>query len=337
MKRGGDDIDRDPEVRRIAQALGISGSGLSNKLCASAVHRVTAHMERFEIEPASLADVHAVVLDLTGVKVERVRDDDDLERISKRYAARQATAGVQLAFEFARNTEALVFRDDDADPRRPSFTALVDSRGERGYRAWFAERHEPAHLLIPDPSSRVAWRRTTVERPEPVEQVVDAIAARVGFWEPIVRPALDAALTAWSSVLAAFERTRADVAPGASRESSYRAFVQLVPFPLVLLRTDFGCRRGDPDNAQNSWCLRATTVLWNEAAERAGLLVWPNFRIPAHSVICDAREATLGREYAGADDLAAWRTESGRPLSNKSRYVWVTACGAWSSIELAAY
>lgn len=335
MKRGGDDIDRDPEVRRIAQMLGISGSGLSKKLCESAVQRVAAHMDRFDIEPASLADVHAVVLDLTGVKVERVEDDDDLERISKKYAKKQAAAGVQLAFEFARNTEALVFRDDDADPRRPRFTALVDSRGERGHRAWFAERHEPAHLLVPDPSGKVAWRRTTVERPEPVEQVVDAIAARVGFWEPIVRPALEAALRQERSLLAAFEKTRANIAPGASRESSYRAFVQLVPFPLTLLRTDFGCRRGDPENTQGSWCLRATTVIWNEAAERAGLVVWPNFRIPAHSAICEAREATSAQECSGADDLAAWRTESGRALSGTARHVWVTACGAWSSIELA--
>jgi hypothetical protein len=335
MARGEESVDRDEEVRRIAKTLGVAGPGLSEKLCAAAVDKVARYMERFDIVPVTLEDVHGVVLNLTGVKIERVENDVDLKRISQKYAKKQVAAGVQLEFEFARNTEAVVFRDDGGDARRPAFTALVDSRGEREYRAWFAERHEPAHLLIPDPSGKVAWRRTTTERPEPLEQVVDAIAARVGFWETIVSPALELALRQEKSVLEAFERARTDLAPRASRESCYRAFVRLVPFPLTLLRTSVGCRRGDPDNADGSLCLRATTVIRNDAAERAGLVVWPNFRIPPHSVISEAREATGARKCSGGDDLAAWRTDSGRPLSTTSRHVWVTACGAWSSIEVS--
>lgn len=335
MKRGGVDIDQDPEVQRIAGVLGITGANLGAKLSESAVEKVARHMERFDIVPAVLEDVHRVVLDLTGVKVERVENDNDLARISKKYAKKQAAAGVQLEFEFEQNTEAVVFRDDDGDARRPAFTALVDSRGEREYRAWFAERHEPAHLLIPDPSGKVAWRRTTTERPEPLEQVVDAIAARVGFWEPIVRPALELALRQEKSVLEAFERTRAELAPRASRESSYRAFVRLVPFPLTLLRTSLGCRRGDPKNVDGSLCLRATTAIWNEAAERAGTVVWPNFRIPAHSVLHEANAAPIRNVHAGPDDLASWRTESGRALSQRSLGVWVAGLGAWGTIEVA--
>lgn len=336
MKKAGVDVDRDPEVQRIARILGIGGPDLGEKLCESAVEQVTRHMERFDIDPATLEDVHRVVLDLTGVKVERVENDHDLARISRKYAKRQAAVGVQLDFEFARNTEAVVFRDDSGDARRPTFTALVDSRGKREYRAWFAERHEPAHLLIPDPSGKVAWRRTTTERPEPIEQVVDAIAARVGFWEPIVQPALDLALRQESSVLEAFERARTELAPRASRESCFRAFVRLVPFPLTLLRTSLSCRRGDPDNNEGSLCLRATTVIRNQAAERAGILVWPNFRIPAHSVLHETDGMLVRGVRARADDLASWRTESGRALSQRSLDVWVTGLGAWGAIELAA-
>jgi len=335
MKKGGADIDRDPEVQRIARVLNIGGPNLGEKLAKSAVDMVARQMERFDIVPACLEDVHRVVLDLTGVKVERVENDNDLARISKKYAAKQAAAGVQLEFEFARNTEAVVFRDDGGDARRPAFTALVDSRGEREWRAWFAERHEPAHLLIPDPSGKVAWRRTTTERPEPLEQVVDSIAARVGFWEPVVRPALELALRQEKSVLAAFERARVELAPRASRESSYRAFVRLAPFPLTLLRTSLGCRRGDPDNAEGSCCLRATTVIWNEAAERAGIVVWPNFRIPVHSVLQETNGAPVRKAQARLDDLASWRTERGRAISQCSLGVLVTGLGAWATIELA--
>ncbi|MDX2054220.1 MAG: hypothetical protein SFV15_17600 [Polyangiaceae bacterium] len=96
MKRGGDDIDRDPEVGRIAQVLGISGSGLSKKLVR--VRRPSCHGPHGPLRDraASLADVHAVVLDLTRAKVELVKDDDDLERFSKKYAKKQAACSARF-------------------------------------------------------------------------------------------------------------------------------------------------------------------------------------------------------------------------------------------------
>lgn len=335
MARGGEGVDRDEEVRRIAKTLGVAGPGLSEKLCTSAVDRVTQYMERFDIVPATLEDVHGVVLNLTGVKIERVENDGDLKRLSQKYAKKQIAAGVQLEFEFARNTEALVFREDNSDARRPAFTALVDSRGDRGYRAWFAERHEPAHLLIPDPSGKVAWRRTTAERPEPLEQVVDAIAARIGFWEPVVRPVLKQIVREERSLLAALERVRLALAPRASREASYRAFARMLPFPLTILRAEVACRRSDANNRDGSRCLRATTVIRNEAAERAGIVVWPNFRIPTHSIIHEAHECERGSVYRSQDDLSAWRTESGRALASRPLAIEVCARGAWATIEVA--
>lgn len=335
MARGGEIIDRDAEIRRIAEILGVTGPGLSDKLIATAVAKVARHMERFDIVPATLDDVHAIVLNLTGVKIERVESDSDLKRISQKYAKKQVAAGVQLEFEFAKNTEAIVFRDEASGARRPAFTALVDSRGDRGYRAWFAERHEPAHLLIPDPTGKLAWRRTTTERPEPLEQVVDAIAARIGFWEPIVRPTLEQVIREERSVLAALERARVTLAPNASREASYRAFARLLPFPLTILRSEMASRRADPHNHDGSRCLRATTVIWNDAAERAGIVVWQNFRIPSHSIIHEAHGNKLGGALRSSDDLRSWQTESGRALCLRTLGVEVNARGPWATIEVA--
>jgi hypothetical protein len=171
MSRSTLQIDRNPEVIRIAKTLGIGGSNLKSRICDAAVDKVRRRMDMLNIEPESLKDVHALVLDMTGVRIQRVDTDQDLERLAADFERKGPAIPVQLEFEFARNTEALVFRDDRADPRSASYTAVVDARGPRRSRAWFAERHEPAHLLIPDPSSRVAWRRTTVLRPEPVEQL----------------------------------------------------------------------------------------------------------------------------------------------------------------------
>jgi len=335
MKRQASAIDRDPEVQKIAKALGITGSGLRAKLCAAAVQRVSREMERYGIEPETLDDVHALVLNMTRVRVERVKNDVDLERVVRTHQKRQATLGVQLELEFANKTEALVFRDDGADARQPTFTAVIDARGERFFRAWFAERHEPAHLLIPDPSGKRAWRRTTEERPEPLEQVVDAIASEIGFWEPLVRPALTIALAEEATVLDAFDRVRRQLAPNASLEATYRAFTRLVEFPLTVVRSDFGCRRSDRRNLEGSRALRATTLIWNDAAERAGITIWQNFRIPNHSLIHAARGDSIETVRTSHDDLNAWGTEEGRPLAMRRRPVRVTARGAWATIEVA--
>lgn len=336
MKRGRALVDGDPEVIGIAKTLGIAGPNLGAKLCAAARDRVAQYMDRFNIEPHALDDVHSVVLDMTGVRIERVENDDDLARVSGKYAKTQVAVGVQLEFEFARNTEALVFRDEGADARQPTFTAVVDARGERGFRAWFAERHEPAHLLVPDPSGKRAWRRTTADRPEPLEQVIDAIASEVGFWEPLVRPVLELAVRQEATVLDAFDRVRRELAPHASQEATYRALARLVAFPLTVVRTQFGCRRGDPNNDENSYALRAQTIVWNEAAERAGTTVWQNFRIPTHSVIHEARGDVFEAARVQDDDLSRWRTESGQPLSRRPLVVRITAKGVWATIEVAA-
>jgi len=337
VKRGEALIDRDPEVRKIAVALGIAGPNLKAKLCDAAEQRVARRMELLRIEPKTLTtldDVHAVVLDMTGVRVERIESDDDLARIASKYKKTRPVLPVQLELEFRAQTEALVFRDEGADPRTPTFTAVVDARGERRFRSWFAERHEPAHLLVPDPSGRVAWRRTTAERPEPLEQVVDAIAARVGFWEPLVGPVLTAALRREQSVLEAFDCVRQALAPEASLEASYRALARIAPFPLTVLRTDLGCRRADRMNSEGSFALRAMTIIWNAAAERAGIVVWQNFRIPSHSVIHEAREDVRGVTKVQDDDLNAWRTERGQMLAKRSLPVRITARGHWATIEV---
>ncbi len=331
MSRHAHQIDQDPEVRAVAKTLGLMGPNLKAKICDAAVLRVMRRLGALGIVPENLDDIQALVLDMTRLRIERIDDDEDLEHLSSKLRRENPAVPVQLEFEFARNTEAVVYRDPLADPRAASFTAVIDARGSRRLRAWFAERHEPAHLLVPDPSNRAAWRRTTEERPEPLEQVVDEIASHVGFWKPVVIPVLHRALATEPSVLAAFDQTREVLCPHASQEASYRAFTRLTPFPLCVVRTEMACRRADPNNDDGSLALRATTVLWNDAAQTAGIRIWPNFRIPPHSVIHGAYDSGGSRD----DDLANWKTEAGRPLAGRPRPVRVTVQGSWATIQVA--
>lgn len=324
-------IDADPTVRAAAEQLGIPGSRmLLSAICDATEHQVHKWIDELGESPATLDDVHRIVLNRSRVRIERIECDEDLKRVESKLKA--LSVPVQLQFEFARDTEAVVVRNDSADTRSSSqYLAVVDARGDRIHRAWFGERHEPSHIVSRDPSAKVLSRRTKVERPEPIEVVVDAVAARIGFWEPVVLPVFNNELSRQPTVLEALEATKGVLAPGASVEATYRALARFCPRPLVILRSGEGCRTADRDSdPAKSWALRAQTVIRNEMAPSVGMQVWRNYRIPTDSVIASAISrwpVVLSEE----DNLGRWTSESGRSLA--SHPVRVTAKGSWATIE----
>lgn len=326
-------IDSDPAVKKLAATLGIAQErDLSREIARTAVGRVEVWMAQFDVEPGALRDVHDLVLSQTGLKVEHVRDDTDLTRITNIYRSENRGLPVQLAFEFDRDTEALVFR---RPTRHCPFLAVIDARGSRIHRAWFAERHEASHLLVPDPANEQVLRRTHVERPEPLEQVIDEVAAAVGFYEPIVRPVVQSAVARHPFLIDAFEEARRLLAPDASREASYRAFTRTMARPVLLLRVDVKPRKR-PSNVHellDSRALRVHAVVANEATSKHRMNVWPNFRIPKHSVIHHAFSDEEQDLYEEVDDLKTWNSSSGARLGPCR--VLVRARGAWASLELA--
>lgn len=307
-------------------------SHLSREISRRAVRAVEDWMDQYRIEPKTLDDVHLSTVNQTGLTIEHIVEDCDLDRISTRYQKETPGLPVQLEFAFERDTEALVFRRPSRDC---AFLAVIDARGDRIYRRWFAERHEVAHLLVPDPNPEEVWRRTRIERPEPLEQVIDEVAASVGFYEPLIAPVLARVLHENTFVLDAFDAARDLLAPDASREACYRAFARIVDFPLVLLRVDHRHRKRAKavKDVLETIALRAITVISNDLASRHRMEIWRNYRIPQHSVIHDA--FTSGSEiYSQIDRLEEWHSSSGTSLGPCR--VMVTARGRWAAVELAA-
>lgn len=328
-------IDRDPKVRALAAAMGIEQSRqLLSEIPKRACDRVGEWIATCGIEPASIDELHRLVLNQTRLRIERIETDLDLERITNAYEPEQPAIGTQLELEFEQGTtEALVLQ---RSPRDHQYLAIVDARGDRRHRAWFSSWHEPSHLVVPDPEARLLFRRTQVHRPEPLEQVIDAVASSIGFWEPIIRPALVRALRSHETVLEAFDAVREACVPEASRESTYRALAAMVDFPLVVLRVGYGGRRGDVTTTDRlqSYALRAKTVIRNGLAEGQKLVVWPNFRIPRHSAIVAAFERPPVRPLVQHDRLENWTDSKGNRLGPCA--VRVTAHGTWSVLEAAS-
>jgi len=325
-------IDRDHEVRALARAMGIRArEGLREAITQRATDIVSTWLDEASITPESLTDVHDLVLNRVSLRVERIGSDADLRLVSSKYATEMRGLPVQLSFEFESDTEALVIKRPSAARRSASkFLAIIDARGGRRRRAWFSERHEAAHLVVPDPQTQMVMRRSGAPKKDPLENVIDAVASRVGFWEPIVRPALKKALASCPDIISAFELVHRELCRDASAEAAYRAFVHYIDEPLVLIRSSLQSRAADRDDPARSLALRATMVVFNDHAARIGLRVWPNYRIPNESII---RRAHMNSRSTLRDieNLGSWPCETGRGLRNVA--VNVAARGAWAALR----
>lgn len=300
---------------------------LKAEIVSRAVGQVEGWLKKAAIEPERLEDVHDLICNMTRVKIVRVGSDAELERAKLELPP---AVPVQLDLEFGAKTEAVVIKRDARDRHGSRYVAIVDARGQRAKRAWFAARHEPSHLIIPDKGASVIWRRTKAERPEPLEQVVDAVASATGFWSSLVRRQFLASRSDAESLLDALEHAHQCLAPDASRAAAYLAMLAFVEHPALVLWSDFAPRRGQGDDL-STYALRVQRVLANPAAEKVGLTIWPNFRVPADSVIASAHGMTLSSAQVQEDNLARWPTKSGRGLPNFA--VRVTARGAWATVE----
>jgi len=326
-------IDDDPKVQIVARRLGVRvRKGLRFAIQDAAEARVRGWMNEFSLEPSSLSDVHLTTLNRLRLKVHQVKSDRDFHRIGSRLRTEMPNLPQQLELEFGeRDTEALLMRRRSGS-RSGRYVAVIDARGDRVHRAWYAERHEASHLLIEDPSTDHVWRRSGDSAP--IERVVDAVAARVGFWPDLVRPLVQAADGGDDGLLKAFGGLRQEVAPDASMEASFRAFARYLEYPALLLYCDLGARKGEQSKgaAASSYALRVRSVVWSSTAASHNLFIPHNYRIPKHSVIHEAGRAGPGKVFIQDDRLGRWTSSGGRRLADVP--VQVEARGRWALLTL---
>lgn len=327
-------IDRDRTVVEVAQRLGIHTEMDLLRAIPDAVERkVDAWLTDCGVVPETLEDVHRFVLNRTRLKVHRVEIDDDIRHISSLYQTEIPNLGIQLALEFGRDgTEAVLMR-------RPGgglsgrYVAIIDAREERARRAWYAERHEAAHLLVDDPSVEEVWRRSGDA--SPIERVVDAVAARVGFWPEVVRPVVHRVRpTVGIGLLDALAGCRASLAPEASTEASLRSFALYLNEPTLFVYCDMASRKAEErfGCAAPSFRLRVRAQVSSPSARSKGLFLPTNFSVPMHSIIHSAFDVGPVETLYQDDCLGNWSDSSGKTL--RALPIRIEAQGRWAVLTL---
>ena len=147
---------------------------------------------------------------------------------------------------------------------------------------------------------------------------MDTIAGEFSFYPQIVKP-----LARGEISFEKIEAIRAQACPEASFYSSILNLAKLWPTPCVWIEAKLAHKKGENGN-QHSFgfrepprpSLRAVHASPNEPARRMDLLVIPNFRVPAESIIHRVYYDDLSHAEA-VENLALWRSSDGKRLADR--------------------
>ena len=193
-----------------------------------------------------------------------------------------------------------------------------------------------AHLLTLTSQARLKFCRTHTEPDDkdPEEALMDVIAGEVGFCPELVRPHATGEIS--------FDRIadlRDQLCPDASEQASLIGLIKSWPAPCVLVQARPGLKAHErrslaqgrfPFHDGPEAVLRAVNVTVSSAAERAGMTIHRNMRIPDESVITRVFKNSV-TSLEAEEDLAWWTSSSGRGLT--PRPVTVRARRHWDAAE----
>ncbi len=243
---------------------------------------------------------------------EEVHGPADVVKLEDRYLKGKKEIGfAQLRGELVQpGVDALLFQRIHAGPRDPDRWVAVLNLQETCAKAYWNRFHEMIHRIAEPPQRILPFRRHQFEAANPVEALVDSVAAEVAFYGPAFRPIVERFASRKKLGCNVVEAIRASYAPTASLLSATKAVVKCWPKPAAALTAEFRGRLNAPGTDQ---ALRVTVQGYSETANLAGLAFFPNMRVPTGTPI-DITHRT-GVPADEAEHLGDWGTSTGENLT----------------------
>ena len=243
---------------------------------------------------------------------EEVHGPHDVEKLEERYLKLKREIGfAQLRPELAKpGVDALLFQRMHASERDRDRWVAVLNLQESDAKGYWNRFHELGHRIAEPPQAVLPFRRHQFEATNPVEALIDSVAADIAFYPPAVRPSIVDLARYGALTFDLIDTFRHGYAPTASLLSTMKAMVKFWPTPAAALTSEVRGRRGRPDLDR---ALRVAVQGCNDSARAAGMVFFPNMRVPPSSPIEVAFES--GADEEGREDLGQWRTSSGSALA----------------------
>lgn len=307
-------------VRKLANDLGLTPGddpvAAVLEYCRRKVRRVVR-----EFKCATLPQLLNTLAAHLDTRFVEIHSDSDLIRITKDYLAQGERVFATLENDLGPNVFAITFKLTNKKRWQRKYVSLIDCRGEKKWRSYYSKWHELAHLLTLTDQMRLAFTRTHCQADDakdPEEALMEVIAGTFGFWDEMIGRSARGEIS-FNSI----EELRAKHFPEASKQASVIGIVRAWDSPCVLISATLGLRQNERRSLRQgafdfaekpSPELRATKVTANDAAREAGLVIFPNMRIPKKSVIYRVFSEGLDQDEA-TENLSSWSTREGNRLA----------------------
>jgi hypothetical protein len=327
-------LDQAPEVVALAEELGLAGRGTPVE---AIIDYCLRRIGCWVAEAGGVLDIdqlESLVTERLQMVFEEVWSDADFDRLKAKYATGKKDAVfASLRMRLDDSTfGVLIRRKTAADDARDRYVAVIDCRGEKAARRFFTRWHEIGHrLTLVDELDEPVFR----SEKDPIERMMDEIAGRVGFYEPLFGPVFEEQMRGKKlltfETVEAVRRLRFAVA---SFQASLSACNRRLPTPVIYVEAA-SIHKADDQREINRGqrvlfeeCrpvakLRAVEVLPNPAAQKANFRIAPKMRIPENSVIHRLFLDEDGREAAGGENLNSWEHSGDKRLADQE--VWIEA------------
>lgn len=266
---------------------------------------------------------------------EEVRGPDDVTDLLKRYLKGKKEIGfAQVPEQLAQpGVDALLFERMHAEEQDPDRWVAVLNLQDSDAKGYWNRFHELSHRIAEPPQGILPFKRHQFEANNPVETLMDAIAAEFGFYEPAFRPLVEQCAQRSRLTFNVVDFLRHQFAPTASLLSTMKAVVKFWPQPAAMLVSEFRGRVGAPHVDQ---ALRVTPQGHNGAASDSGLKYIFNMRVPQGSPIDVAYQT--GVEQNEFERLGNWTTSQGKRLTSLDVHTSARRIGkrVYSLISVAA-
>jgi hypothetical protein len=251
------------------------------------------------------------------VTFEEVHGPHDVVELEDRYLKGKKEIGfAQLRGELERpGVDALLFERMNADEEEADRFVAVLNLQDSDAKAYWNRYHELSHRIAEPPQRILPLRRHQFEASNPVEALIDAVAAEFAFYEPAFRPLVMKFADREKLDFDVVGVIRGQFAPTASLLSTIKAIVRFWPYPAAVIVAEFRGRFGAPDV---DCALRVSPQGYNSAAGIAGLAFFSNMRVPPGSPIELAFRS--GMDQSKREHLGNWGTSRGKRLTGIDVY-----------------
>lgn len=325
-------------IRDIARQLDVSLSGggdPTDRIVAACSGKVAGWLDM--LGPAEtfeeLIDIVAAKL---KVRFEVVRSDEDLAAVVHTYAKAGELGFINLRGELD-GADAVAIRLQNVPSwSNEQYVAVIDARGGKAAREWFSKWHELAHLIA-EPQTKLAFRRTPTTRRDPVERLMDGIAAELAFYPDLLLPAIHAhGLDLTAPRLRALKEFHDAALYFSSLHAALIALLRRAPVPAVLVeatvtlnaserRARMQGRMFNDESPQP--VLRALTTSHNPEAVRRKFYIHRWMRVPARSVIRRVHDGDAALECAPRRENLSWWESRGETLPSRPVFVEAMSAG----------